>query len=239
MNLSPAYLFIGPATSIGQHALTFIEPLILTCNSCRTCSSCTALKEHRHHSMLWVTPEKMYTREILEPMLHILKFNQPTSSIFFIVLEHADLLTTICANALLKPLEEPPQGYHFILLSTTGNILPTLRSRCVVREFEGTFHEEDNILFQFLCNPLASSLHAFTKELEKVKPTEIAVVSLVEQALGYWLARSKSISADGRAMKCAYALTACLEQRPMPGSAKIFLRNAFLQLCHMHSLDTK
>ncbi len=53
-----------------------------------------------------------------------------------VVIDAADHLEIASANALLKVLEEPPQGTIFILIShAPGRLLPTIRSRCRVLRF--------------------------------------------------------------------------------------------------------
>jgi DNA polymerase-3 subunit delta' len=53
-----------------------------------------------------------------------------------IVLVEADRLHPSAANALLKTLEEPPPGRHFLLVtSRPQRLLPTVRSRCVRLQF--------------------------------------------------------------------------------------------------------
>src|SRR5207249_12162345 len=48
-----------------------------------------------------------------------------------VVLDPADAMNLEAANALLKTLEEPPAGTHFILVSAAPERLPiTVRSRC-------------------------------------------------------------------------------------------------------------
>ncbi|MEO1311728.1 MAG: DNA polymerase III subunit delta' [Pseudomonadota bacterium] len=47
------------------------------------------------------------------------------------IIDKADELNVAAANALLKTLEEPPVGAHFILLADApSRVLPTVRSRC-------------------------------------------------------------------------------------------------------------
>ena len=48
-----------------------------------------------------------------------------------VIIDTADELNTQAANALLKTLEEPPDGATMLLLSVApGRLLPTIRSRC-------------------------------------------------------------------------------------------------------------
>jgi DNA polymerase-3 subunit delta' len=53
-----------------------------------------------------------------------------------IVIDPADDLEKSAANALLKSLEEPPAGSHFLLVvHRLGRLLPTIRSRCRLLQF--------------------------------------------------------------------------------------------------------
>eukprot|EP01042_Synura_sphagnicola_P015176 gene15176-19194_t len=53
-----------------------------------------------------------------------------------VIIDAADLLEASSANALLKSLEEPPQGTFFLLVvHQPGRLLPTVRSRCQVLRF--------------------------------------------------------------------------------------------------------
>jgi len=53
-----------------------------------------------------------------------------------VIIDCADVLEKAAANALLKSLEEPPQGTFFLLVvHQPGRLLPTIRSRCQVLRF--------------------------------------------------------------------------------------------------------
>ncbi|MEO1490164.1 MAG: DNA polymerase III subunit delta', partial [Pseudomonadota bacterium] len=53
-----------------------------------------------------------------------------------IIIQPADDMETSASNALLKSLEEPPQGTYFILVAhRPSRLLPTIRSRCRVLRF--------------------------------------------------------------------------------------------------------
>jgi DNA polymerase-3 subunit delta' len=54
-----------------------------------------------------------------------------------VIIDAADDLERGGANALLKSLEEPPQGTYFLLIShMSGRLLPTIRSRCQMLRFD-------------------------------------------------------------------------------------------------------
>ncbi|MCB2065390.1 MAG: AAA family ATPase [Erythrobacter sp.] len=53
-----------------------------------------------------------------------------------VIIDPVDDLEKSAANALLKSLEEPPQGTFFLLIAhRIGRLLPTIRSRCRVLSF--------------------------------------------------------------------------------------------------------
>jgi len=55
-----------------------------------------------------------------------------------VVIDPADAMNAVTANALLKTLEEPGEGLVFLLASSRPDaIAPTIRSRCQVRVLEG------------------------------------------------------------------------------------------------------
>jgi DNA polymerase-3 subunit delta' len=60
-----------------------------------------------------------------------------------VIVDPADDLEPNASNALLKSLEEPPQGTFFLLVShRIGRLLPTIRSRCRVLRFPQVPDEE-------------------------------------------------------------------------------------------------
>jgi DNA polymerase III subunit delta' len=77
-----------------------------------------------------------------------------------IVIDAIDDLERAGANALLKSLEEPPQGTIFLLVShAPGRLLPTIRSRCRLLRFEAL--------------PDAEVARVLRAELPEAKPGEI------------------------------------------------------------------
>ena len=73
-----------------------------------------------------------------------------------IIIDAADDLEKGAANALLKSLEEPPQGSFFLLVAhNPGRLLPTIRSRCRLVRFAGLSDAQiDHILAS--CAPQAT-----------------------------------------------------------------------------------
>ena len=69
----------------------------------------------------------------------------------FILIDNIENLNNNSVNALLKIVEEPNSGIHFILINNIEKkILPTLKSRCLIFKINFTFHESINITNQLL-----------------------------------------------------------------------------------------
>lgn len=226
----PAHLFIGSTQAITDAAQIFITQRVATCNNCNHCYTCKAIAQKQYHALLWLCPEKAYTKEFIEPLFKKLAFSRAAHDPFFIVLEKADYLSVACANSLLKSLEEPPAHFYFLLLSTTENVLPTLTSRCSVQVLSGEHSEDSTTLIKLLYAANKSNLTLFTKELERAKINEHAVPGIIEQVLSYWLTRCKQ-SPTPHCYKAITYLSSLLPLPIMPGSTKLYLRTVFLTLC--------
>ena len=141
----PAQLWIGTPNITAPHTTKFLQKILCNTDStCTSCTSCTQIVEKQHPNVLWIAPEKQYILDDLEPLFKKIKFALDPNEQFFFILESADFLSPVCANALLKSLEEPPRGYHFILLATRQHaILPTVQSRCLMQTI-GSSHTQEN-----------------------------------------------------------------------------------------------
>ncbi len=84
----------------------------------------------------------------IREMQHRLVTRPTLGSRRVIIIDPADDLEKSAANALLKSLEEPPEGSFFLLVShRPGRLLPTIRSRCRMVRFSGLpFEQIDEVL---------------------------------------------------------------------------------------------
>lgn len=92
--------------------------------------------------------------------------NKPSLSTRRVVLiDSIDDLERGGANALLKSLEEPPQGTIFLLVShSPGRLLPTIRSRCRLLRFDPLAPSQISpILRQHLPDATAGEIDALTR----------------------------------------------------------------------------
>ncbi len=131
-----------------------------------------------------------------------------------VIIDAADLLEKGSANALLKSLEEPPQGTFFLLVvHQPGRLLPTLRSRCQVLRFQ-TLEAAD--LGRAL-DAQAPALDQLTREaaIAVGSGSPGAALAFAEQDLGKAWQIMRQIVARGDAdMTLRAGLSSIIGQRP-------------------------
>lgn len=147
--VSHASLFIGRAAT-DQQAAALAVAQVLTCpaGGCGTCESCQKVAhsflepQNAAHPDVHVYAPGSATGYLLEQVEAIIAAANRSavgggSKVF--VIQEAQRLGTLAANALLKTLEEPPARTCFILIAPAANgVLPTIVSRCQVVPFAPT-----------------------------------------------------------------------------------------------------
>ncbi len=100
-----------------------------------------------------------------------------------IIIDPADDMETSASNALLKSLEEPPQGTFFVLVThRPSRLLPTIRSRCRMLRFPLL---DDAQLRSMLAEALPEQeLHSLDAALRAAAGSYGAALGFVEQELG-------------------------------------------------------
>lgn len=147
--VSHANLFVGRAATDQQAAALAIAQA-LTCpqGGCGTCESCQKVAhgflepQKAAHPDVHVYGPGSSTGYLLEQVEDIIAAANRSavgggSKVF--VVQEAQRLGTLAANALLKTLEEPPARTCFILIAPAADgVLPTIASRCQVVPFVPT-----------------------------------------------------------------------------------------------------
>src|SRR5579859_6901957 len=235
-NIPPAQLWLGPSVELQHQAEKYLQNIFCSQHGCTICKACVMVNNHQHHSVAWFHPEKNYSVEQLTTILDLLSLTLNEMEHYFIILQKADLLTHASANRLLKSIEEPPRGYHFILLAQRREaMLPTIRSRWIIKSFYNNQeeHGSSHTLLKFFIHPGLSPLD-FLKELETSKITEQESTELLDAILAHWLHQYKKVCVEQTTKastdRIIALLSSALEAPPMPGSSKIFWKNLFLQL---------
>lgn len=102
--------------------------------SCGVCKSCQLTIAGSHPDVRLITPDSGKKRirvEQIREALHFLQLTGQQGRNKVITITPAESMNTQSANALLKGLEEPPEGTYLILLTERpASLLATIRSRC-------------------------------------------------------------------------------------------------------------
>lgn len=236
--LVPARLLIGHEQDCVAQVKQFLKQQLCGQTDTHLCSSCHLIDQEQHHSILWFDPEKAYTLELLEPLHTMISYALASQEHYFFILKKADFLTAACANSLLKSLEEPPQGYHFILIAQRQEqILPTIQSRCHIQQISGSAKSVmSSALFTVFSMAESINPHQFLKELESTKMSERESIELLDALLIYWMNQYKknlieqNIKQGSRAAQMIMLLQRSMHEPPMPGSSNIFWKNISLRM---------
>ena len=72
----------------------------------------------------------------------------------FVIIDNVERLNLNSSNALLKILEEPNKGIHFILINNSAKILPTIKSRCISFNINLSFENTKKIFLKLTSHDL-------------------------------------------------------------------------------------
>jgi len=231
----PAYLLLGSHEQVFETSIHSLQKALCPHEGCGVCGHCRNIIQQQHHAITWLMPEKYYTREEIAPIMERLTLQLEDNEHHFFMVQKADLLTISTANNLLKVVEEPPRGYHFIFFAEVKDALPqTIVSRCAVHTI-GSHTRSSNAqaLFDALTALIPCSPVNFQKLIDQGKYTEPQSIRLVNDLLHYCIE-------EQRQALMARMPTTRIEQRiqllqryiitpPMPGSSKILWQTLFTQ----------
>ena len=139
--LHHAYLFEGPdgvgkataARWLAQASACERAPESRPCGSCPTCRQLAA---GTHPDLIELKPDPKRASgtisvEQVRELIRRVGLRRYNARWRTVIVEPTDMLMPQAANALLKTLEEPPEGTGFVLVtSRTSALLPTVISRC-------------------------------------------------------------------------------------------------------------
>ncbi len=141
----PHGIILSGPKGVGKEAFAHYLARFLMClapvngHACQTCKSCLLLEACSHPDVRIFAPEDdgriLKVDQIRDLNEFIVK--TPQQGLRKVAILHpAEAMNANAANALLKTLEEPSADAVLILIShATGQLLPTIRSRCQVWSF--------------------------------------------------------------------------------------------------------
>ncbi len=229
--IAQTQLWVGKHDHLHSEIITFLQHHFCPQNGCATCVTCRQIREKQFHNIAWICPTNGYTLETLEIIQEQIAFLLDHDQSYFFILQRVDLLTTQCANSLLKTVEEPPQGYHFILCTERKeSLLPTIVSRCIIRSFTSFDLQSATYqtLYAYFTAQKPQLAAPFLAEISNSEINEHESLELIDQLMAYWMKQYRETQ-QAIDLRRAQLFQKALMQPPMPGSSKIFWKNLFLQ----------
>lgn len=139
--LHHAYLFEGPQ-GVGKRLIATRLAMAANCTGdgperpCGACPTCRQIAQGTHPDVIAVEPDlgkaaRTIPVEAVRDVIRQTQYHRYGSRRRFVIVDPAEAMGESAANALLKTLEEPPDGTGFVLISHNASaLLPTIRSRC-------------------------------------------------------------------------------------------------------------
>lgn len=146
--IANAYLLAGPA-HVGKRTLSLLAAKILLCKNseaapCHECSSCKRVEaadsgEGFHPDLTLIEPQGAFIKisQIRDDLIVKVRMPPSESARQVFIVNPAERMNAGAANAFLKSLEEAPGRSVFFLVSNNQTaLLPTIRSRCQIYNFQ-------------------------------------------------------------------------------------------------------
>ncbi|MEO0604416.1 MAG: DNA polymerase III subunit delta', partial [Myxococcota bacterium] len=140
--LHHALLVEGPQ-GVGKRQLADRLVLAVNCEDppepgafCGVCGTCRPILAGRHPDVVRVEPDmtkaaRTIPVEAIREVIRQAQYHRYSAKQRFVIIDPAEAMQEPAANALLKTLEEPPDGTGFLVITHNAKaLLPTIRSRC-------------------------------------------------------------------------------------------------------------
>lgn len=143
-------IFVGPS-GVGKATLARGLGAALHCQvepgvGCGSCTSCRRIAAGTHAGVEWLAPAEPGGRVKIEharTLAHRLELAPFEGNHHLVVFDPADAIGEAGFNAMLKTIEEPRPGVHFVMIVTGLDVLlPTILSRCLTVRL-GRLADED------------------------------------------------------------------------------------------------
>ena len=234
----PAHLVTGDHFQAETQIIRWLQETLPHLHSGTECPVCSAIEQKNFYALTWITPTNRYTLEDIDPIFSRITLQLAPGQHHFFIVTRSELLSQACANTLLKAVEEPPAGYHFIFCAPHKNlVLPTIVSRCV--ETHSGISSNQSQSTHPLVTHGCSSEHdwpAIYKEIAYYSLNEHETLRLFEKLL-YALTNiykkkllsSEAVSFSHNALESLLHFCKDILDKPLqPGSAKIIWRDFFM-----------
>lgn len=131
--MTHSWLFVGPPGSGRSNtAVAFAAALVCSKSGCGVCTDCTTVLNSTHIDVERFNPSGLSIKaDEVRELISRSSWSPSVSGWRVVILEDADRLTEVAANALLKAIEEPDSRTVWLLCAPALTDVPiTIRSRC-------------------------------------------------------------------------------------------------------------
>jgi len=241
--LVPSQVWIGNTRLLKQAVIKYLQAQFCAFRedhsiSCTHCAVCQAINHKQFYNVIWLVPQNQYKVEQIREVLTRLALRLAQDEQCFFVFEDAQCLTDSAANILLKSIEEPAVGYHFIFLTPRKELLlTTILSRSVIKIFSSQDSLSDHELYRAFTTKKISPIE-FNTVLEQYKDlADQESQLLLDQIYGYWLGQAQKITAPDKLalINQVIAILQIIQNYPpISGSSKLFWRNLYMQMLNLN-----